>query len=69
MGRGWALGRTTLKSALNVHLVAGLVWSYLEETILLKEEEYRNQASARGENAGDKCTPMITFLFCVSRHG
>lgn len=68
MGSGWALGCTVLKSVLNVHLVAGLVRSYLEETILLKEEEHRNQTSALSENAGDKCAPVITFLFCASRH-
>lgn len=39
MGSGGALGCTVLKSVLNVHLVTGLVWSYLEETIPLKEEE------------------------------
>lgn len=56
-----------LKSALNVHLVTGLVRSYLEETILLKEEEYGNQAGALSEKAGDKCAPVITFLFSASR--
>lgn len=39
MGSGRALGCTVLKSVLNVHLVTGLVRSYLEETIPLKEEE------------------------------
>lgn len=68
MGSGWALGCTALKSALNVHLVAGLVWSYLEEMILLKEDEYRNQSSALSEYSGDKCPPVITFLFCASRY-
>lgn len=64
-GSGWALTCAALKSVLNVHLVAGLVRSYLEEMILLKEEECKNQASALCENAGDKCTPVVTFLFCV----
>lgn len=66
MGSGWALGCTALKSVLHVHLVAGLVRSYLKEMILLKGEGYRTQASAPSENAGDKYTPVITF-FCVSQ--
>lgn len=67
MGSGGALGCTVLKSVLNVHLVTGLVRSYLEEMILLKEEENRNQPSVPSANAGDKCTPVITFLFCMSQ--
>lgn len=39
MGSGGALGCTVLKSVLNVHLVTGLVQSYLEKTIPLKEGE------------------------------
>lgn len=67
MGSGWALGCTALKSALNVHLVAGLVWSYLEEMILLKEDEYRNQSSALSEYSGDKCPHRDYIpLLCIS---